>query len=84
MEHQYKTKGVCSSKITFELDNGKLKNVRFTGGCNGNLKAISRLVEGKDAKEIADLLRGNTCGVNSTSCADQLSNAICEALEEEA
>nr|MCR5682096.1 TIGR03905 family TSCPD domain-containing protein [Clostridiales bacterium] len=60
---------------------GKLSNVVFTGGCNGNLKAIGRLVEGKDAREIADLLRGNLCGFKNTSCADQLSKAIDRALE---
>jgi uncharacterized protein (TIGR03905 family) len=50
--------------------------VQFTGGCNGNLKAIGRLVEGKDAKEVAGILRGNTCGMKGTSCADQLARAI--------
>lgn len=83
MEHQYKTKGVCASKIAFELENGMLRNVRFTDGCNGNLKAISKLVEGKDAREVAEILRGNTCGGKKTSCADQLATAICQALNED-
>lgn len=80
MKYIYKTKGTCSSKIEFEIENGIIKNLSFTGGCNGNLKAVSKLVEGKNAKEIADILRGNTCGPRSTSCADQLARAIDEAL----
>ena len=82
MNYTYKTRGTCSSKIDFEIDDaGILHNVVYTNGCNGNLKAIGRLVEGKPAKEIADLLRGNTCGMNSTSCADQLAIAIDMATE---
>ena len=81
MTYSYKTHGTCSSKIDFGIEDGKLHNVRYTGGCNGNLKAIGTLVEGKDALEIADLLEGNTCGFKSTSCADQLSKAIKEALD---
>ena len=81
MTYSYRTKGTCSSKIDFDIEDGKLYNVRYTGGCNGNLKAISKLVEGKDALEIADLLEGNTCGFKTTSCADQLSKAIKEALD---
>jgi uncharacterized protein (TIGR03905 family) len=63
-------------KIDFDIDEGKLHNVRFTGGCNGNLKAIGLLVEGKDAGEVADILRGNDCNMKGTSCADQLARAI--------
>ncbi len=80
MQYTYRTKGTCSSAITFELENGKLHNVVFTGGCNGNLKAIGRLVEGKDAREVAATLRGNTCGPRATSCADQLAQAIEAAI----
>lgn len=77
MEHvSYTPNGVCSVQIDFDVDDGKLYKVRFVGGCNGNLKAIGRLVEGKDAKEVADILRGNTCGMKGTSCADQLAKAI--------
>ena len=73
--------GVCAHKIDFALDaEGRLHNVKFTGGCPGNLLAIGKLVEGADAKEIAALLRGNNCGGRGTSCADQLSLAIEEAL----
>ncbi len=80
MQYTYIPKGICARKITFEIEDGKLKNVVFEGGCNGNLKAIAKLIEGKDAKEIAVLLAGNTCGFKSTSCADQLSKAISEVL----
>ena len=83
MKHySYKTSGVCSQKIDFDLtDDGKLTNIVFLGGCNGNLKAIAKLCEGKDAKEISEVLKGNTCGWKTTSCADQLSKAINEALK---
>ena len=80
MNYTYKTKDVCSTQIDFRLEGDRVHDVRFTGGCNGNLKAIGKLVEGKDAKEIAQLLRGNTCGFKNTSCADQLSRAIDQAL----
>ncbi|MBR5251157.1 MAG: TIGR03905 family TSCPD domain-containing protein [Clostridia bacterium] len=82
MHHTYKTSGVCSSKIDFDVVDGKITNVVFTGGCNGNLKAISALVQNKDAKEIASILKGNTCGFKNTSCADQLSRAITQALSQ--
>ena len=83
MEYGYQTHGTCSRAIFFEINDGKLHNVKFDGGCNGNLKAIGLLVEGKDAKEVADLLRGNTCGFKNTSCGDQLAKAIDEALKGE-
>lgn len=83
MKYEYTPKGVCARKITFDVEDGKISNVEFTGGCNGNLKAISKLVDGKDAKEIADLLCGNTCGMKSTSCADQLARAVLAAAERE-
>lgn len=77
MEHvSFKPSGVCSVQIDFDLEDGKIFNLKFIGGCNGNLKAIGRLVEGKDAKEIADILRGNDCKNRGTSCADQLAKAI--------
>ena len=82
MQYTYRTRGTCSAAITSEIENGILHNVVFTGGCNGNLKAIGKLVEGRDAKEVADTLRGNTCGPRSTSCADHLSKAIEEALNQ--
>ena len=72
----YIPSGVCSRQITFDIIDGKLHNVRFLGGCPGNLLAIGKLVEGKDAREIAELLAGNDCGNKGTSCANQLSKAI--------
>lgn len=81
MKHvDYKTDGVCSVMIHFDIDDDKIRNVVFDGGCNGNLKAISKLVEGKDAKDLAGSLRGNTCAWKPTSCTDQLAKAIDEAL----
>ena len=82
MEHvSFSPRGVCAMKIDFDIDEGKLHNVRFTGGCNGNLKAIGLLVEGKDAGEVADILRGNDCNMKGTSCADQLARAIDQYLK---
>lgn len=75
--YSYDTAGVCSKQINFSVDDeGKLRDVKFVGGCPGNLLAIGKLVEGKDAKEIADLLRGNDCRGRGTSCTDQLALAI--------
>ena len=77
MEHiTFHPSGVCSMQIDYDVEDGKLYNVSFKGGCNGNLKAIGKLVEGKDAKEIADILRGNQCGMRGTSCADQFAKSI--------
>ncbi len=83
MTYEYKTRGTCSTKIRFDLEEGKVKNVVFTNGCNGNLKAISKLVEGMDAVKVIELLEGNTCGMKSTSCADQLTKALNAAFEKE-
>ena len=82
MEYAYRPNGVCSRNITFELQNGKLYNVRFHGGCPGNTAAIGRLLEGADAAATMNLLRGNDCGGRGTSCADQLSRGIEQALAE--
>ena len=77
MEHvTFTPSGVCSRQIDFDIDTGKIRNLAFIGGCNGNLKAIGRLVEGKNASEVADILRGNLCQTRGTSCADQLAKAI--------
>ena len=78
--YRYKTSGVCSREIQIELDGNKIKNVQFVGGCNGNLKAISKLVKGKTVDEIVDILEGNTCGPKPTSCADQLARGLREAV----
>jgi len=78
---EYRTKGVCASKLSFDIIDGKVFNVSFVGGCNGNLKAISKLVDGMDAKKVVEILKGNTCGYKNTSCADQLAIAIEEELK---
>ena len=82
MEFNYKTSGTCSSNIHFELEGNVVKNVCFTGGCNGNLKGIAALVEGKTAEEVIPLISGITCGFKSTSCPDQLAHALHEALNQ--
>ncbi len=78
--YSYTPHGVCSVKINFDLEDGKIYNLRFTGGCNGNLKAIGKLLEGADARNAAEILRGNDCAGRGTSCADQLSKALDAAL----
>ena len=76
MEYSYKTQGTCSQRILFEIEDGKLKNVQFIGGCNGNLKGIGSLVEGMDVDHVIARLEGTTCGFKSTSCPDQLAQAL--------
>ena len=80
MKVTYPTKGTCARLIDFKIEDGKLHDIKFTGGCDGNLKAIGKLLEGADAKEAANTLRGNLCGRRPTSCADQLAKAIDKAL----
>ncbi|MCR4670885.1 MAG: TIGR03905 family TSCPD domain-containing protein [Saccharofermentans sp.] len=79
--YTYQTQGVCSRMISFGIEDGKLHDVKFLGGCPGNTAAIGKLVEGADAAKIADILRGNDCGGRGTSCADQLAKAIDQALK---
>ena len=76
MEEIFKTRGTCAIEIRFTRDGDKIRNIRFTGGCNGNLKAIATLCEGMTAEDIAAKLLGNTCGSKPTSCADQLAKAV--------
>ena len=83
MEHTYTTRGTCSRQITFELDGNRVKNIHFVGGCDGNLKAVSKLVDGMTVEQIESLLRGNTCGPRPTSCADQLAIAVQQAYDKE-
>ncbi|MBQ7827308.1 MAG: TIGR03905 family TSCPD domain-containing protein [Clostridia bacterium] len=80
MEYTYKTKGVCASRIDFELEGNVIKKVQFVGGCNGNLNAISKLITGMEAEKVISLLEGNTCGFKKSSCADQLTVALKQAL----
>lgn len=84
MTFTHKNKGTCSSEVRFDIEDGVLRNVRFTGGCSGNLKAIGKLTEGMNAEKVVELLEGNTCGSKPTSCADQLALAIKQAIAEEA
>lgn len=81
---KYKTKGVCASEINFDIVDGAVTSVQFTGGCNGNLKGISNLVVGMNAKEAIKKLKGTTCGYKSTSCPDQLAQALQAALDSQA
>ena len=83
MHKTYRTKGTCSVKIDFEIDEqGRIHDITYLGGCDGNLKALGKLLEGYDAKKAADTLRGNLCDIKGTSCADQLSKSLDEAVAE--
>lgn len=79
MQYEYKTKGTCSQKILFELEDGIVKNVQFIGGCNGNLKGICSLVEGMEVDAVISRIDGICCGMKPTSCPDQLARALKEA-----
>lgn len=83
MRHRYKTQFTCAMEIDFDLDGDKVSNIEFIGGCNGNLKAISKLVDGFTVEQIEQKLLGNTCGTKPTSCADQLAKAVRQAYDEE-
>ncbi len=80
MKINYRTQGTCSRNISFDLEDGVVTNISFEGGCNGNLKGISALAEGKKAEEVIETLSGIRCGFKSTSCPDQLAKALSEAL----
>lgn len=82
MEYTYQTQGTCSVQIQFELKGDKVYHIQFFGGCPGNLKAISKLLEGQTVSYIEEKLLGNTCGMRGTSCADQLAKAVRKAYEE--
>ena len=82
MKYTYRTKGTCSRSITFDIEDGVVKNVQFEGGCNGNLKAIGSLLEGADPKFAIERLSGICCGFKNTSCGDQLARAIRQAVGE--
>ena len=79
MSYEYKTKGTCSRSILFDVEDGKVKNVQYIGGCNGNLKGIGALIEGMDVQEAITRLEGITCGPKNTSCPDQLAKALKKA-----
>ena len=81
---KYKTKGTCSREINFEISDGKLHNEQYIGGCNGNLRGITKLVLNRPAQETAELLNGTRCGNRPTSCPDQIAKAIRLCLAEQA
>ena len=80
MQYEYKTKGTCSRSILFDIEDGMVKNVQFIGGCNGNLKGIGALVEGMNVQDVISRVEGIQCGMKSTSCPDQLAQALKEAV----
>lgn len=80
-KYSFTPKGVCARQIDFEMEDGKLYNVKFHGGCDGNTKAISKLLEGADASRTVEILKGNLCGFKGTSCADQLARGIESVLQ---
>ncbi|HEZ7986112.1 MAG TPA: TIGR03905 family TSCPD domain-containing protein [Ruminococcus sp.] len=81
MRYTYKTKDVCSHEINFNIEGSVITDISFNGGCNGNLKALSKVLDGWTVEEIEAKLKGNTCGRRSTSCADQLCIAVRQAYE---
>ena len=81
MQFEYKTKGTCSQMIYFDIEDGKIHNVSYLGGCNGNLQGVSKLVEGMDIDEVISRLEGIHCGSKPTSCPDQLATALKHAKE---
>ena len=81
MNYTYKTKGTCALKISFDIDGNIVSNIQFDGGCNGNLKAISKLLNGQSVEYIEEKLLGNDCRGRGTSCADQLAKAVRKAYD---
>lgn len=83
VHYDFKPRGVCSRAIHIDLsDDGKtIEEVSFEGGCNGNLKAVSKLIEGRPVDDVVEILAGNTCGPRPTSCADQLTIGLQEAQQ---
>ena len=79
MTYEYKTSGTCAQRILFDVEEGKVKNVQFIGGCNGNLKGIAALIEGMDMDTVIERVQGSTCGMKKTSCPDQLAQALIAA-----
>ena len=83
MRYDYATEMVCSQQISFDLNDDIVSNIEFVGGCNGNLKAIAKLVDGWTVEKIEEYLKGNLCGYRPTSCADQLARAVRKAYDEQ-
>lgn len=83
MTYNYRPSGVCARGLSFDIEDGKVKNISFSGGCSGNTQGVAALAEGMDADELITRLAGIRCGFKSTSCPDQLAKAVAKALEEE-
>lgn len=81
MRYSFRTRGVCASEISFDIEGNVVTNIKFIGGCNGNLKAIAKLCDGMTVEDIEAKLKGNSCGGRPTSCADQFALAVREAFE---
>ena len=81
MQYEHQNKGTCSRSVLFDIEDGKVKNVQYIGGCNGNLKGIGALVEGMDVDDAIRRLEGIQCGMKATSCPDQLAQALKEVKE---
>ncbi len=80
MNYTYNTRGTCSRMVSFDIEDGKVRNVQFFGGCNGNLKGIGALVEGMDVEDVITRIEGIHCGMKTTSCPDQLAQALKDAI----
>lgn len=83
MKHHFSPKGVCSTHVEFDLDGDIVKNIRFEGGCHGNLQAVAALAEGMSVSQIKERVLGIKCGFKNTSCSDQLAQALINAAEQE-
>ena len=83
MHYEHKTKGTCSQRILFDIEDGKVENVQFIGGCNGNLQGISKLVDGMNVNDVIEKIEGIHCGMKPTSCPDQLAKALRAAMNEQ-
>ena len=82
MQYEYKTQGVCASKIVFEIEDGKVENIRFIGGCSGNTQGVAKLANGRPVEDVISLIKGIRCGMKATSCPDQLACALEAALQQ--
>ena len=82
MQYEYKTKGTCSQRILFEIEDGFVKNVQYIGGCNGNLQGIAKLVDGMKVEDVIAKIDGIHCGMKDTSCPDQLAKALKKAIKD--
>lgn len=83
MHYVHTNRGTCSSQVSFDIENGILHNVKYIGGCNGNLKALGALVEGMRVEDVIEKLHGIKCGFKATSCSDQLANALIDITKKQ-